>query len=273
MDEARSTSMISNCSHRAGREKLIPKITIPGPCALQLRGGDAAVLAGACKDLDEFWDDTVKAFGGELAGAGRRWLHSIIRSMRRPSPSSVIRPCRRSLRARGDRLERADRQIYRRHQPHSRERADGIRIGMHLCRGNRGGHWHAEGGYDLVADELFNALDIDFFFLNTTRRGPAISRRCAWCRRERPSRSDWCRPRRRRWRTRPRSSGAVEEAGRHVDLDALALEKLNVGFASSEEGNPMPAGCARGETSAGGRCRTGGLGRKLTVAADPGEAH
>ncbi|MGH8734885.1 MAG: 5-methyltetrahydropteroyltriglutamate--homocysteine S-methyltransferase, partial [Burkholderiales bacterium] len=42
---------------------------------------------------------------------------------------------------------------------------DGIRIGMHLCRGNRGGHWHAEGSYDTVAEKLFNALDIAFFFL------------------------------------------------------------------------------------------------------------
>src|SRR5439155_7957787 len=42
---------------------------------------------------------------------------------------------------------------------------DGIKVGMHLCRGNRGGHWHAEGSYDTVADKLFNALDIAFFFL------------------------------------------------------------------------------------------------------------
>jgi len=36
---------------------LVPKITIPGPCALHFRGGDEAVLAHAYTDLDEFWDD------------------------------------------------------------------------------------------------------------------------------------------------------------------------------------------------------------------------
>ena len=41
----------------------------------------------------------------------------------------------------------------------------GMRIGLHLCRGNRMGHWQAEGGYDLVADKLFRACVIDFFFL------------------------------------------------------------------------------------------------------------
>src|SRR5215467_11477680 len=35
---------------------LVPKVTIPGPCALHFRGGDGAVLAQAYTDLDEFWD-------------------------------------------------------------------------------------------------------------------------------------------------------------------------------------------------------------------------
>ena len=56
---------------------LVPKITIPGPCALHFRGGDAAVLASAYKDLDQFWDDTIEAFGRELqalADAGCRYV-------------------------------------------------------------------------------------------------------------------------------------------------------------------------------------------------------
>ena len=43
--------------------------------------------------------------------------------------------------------------------------AAGLHIGMHLCRGNRGGHFHAEGGYDVIAEKLFNALDFPFYFL------------------------------------------------------------------------------------------------------------
>jgi 5-methyltetrahydropteroyltriglutamate--homocysteine methyltransferase len=44
---------------------------------------------------------------------------------------------------------------------------------MHLCRGNRGGHWHSEGSYEEVADRLFNALNIGFYFLeyDTPRAG------------------------------------------------------------------------------------------------------
>ena len=45
----------------------LPKITIPGPCALHFRGGNAAVLAHAYRDVGEFWDDTIEAFTKELS--------------------------------------------------------------------------------------------------------------------------------------------------------------------------------------------------------------
>src|SRR5262249_28225161 len=48
-----------------------PKITIPGPCAVHFRGGDAAVLAHAYDDMDEFWDDIVAAFRPELVALGQ----------------------------------------------------------------------------------------------------------------------------------------------------------------------------------------------------------
>ena len=38
-------------------------------------------------------------------------------------------------------------------------------VGMHLCRGNFRSRWMAEGGYEPVAEMLFNDLDIDTFFL------------------------------------------------------------------------------------------------------------
>jgi 5-methyltetrahydropteroyltriglutamate--homocysteine methyltransferase len=41
----------------------------------------------------------------------------------------------------------------------------GMRIGMHLCRGNRMGHWQAAGGYDVIAERVFRNTGIDFFFL------------------------------------------------------------------------------------------------------------
>ena len=49
----------------------------------------------------------------------------------------------------------------------------GVTTCIHLCRGNNRSQWYAEGGYDLIADTLFNELDVDAFSLeyDTDRSG------------------------------------------------------------------------------------------------------
>jgi 5-methyltetrahydropteroyltriglutamate--homocysteine methyltransferase len=215
----------------------VPKITIPGPCALHFRGGDKAVTDHAYRDVDEFWSDTVKAYHDELAAlaaAGCTYVQIDETAFAKFGDPAV----QATLAARGDdwrllidRYIDVTNRVLR--------GADGIRVGMHLCRGNRGGHWHAEGSYDLVADKLFNALGIDFFFLeyDSPRAGDfsplrlvpkgktialgLVSTKAATV------------------EDKPALKRRIEEAGRHVDLDRLALSP-QCGFASSEEGNPIP---------------------------------
>jgi 5-methyltetrahydropteroyltriglutamate--homocysteine methyltransferase len=45
------------------------------------------------------------------------------------------------------------------------ERPAGMTIGVHLCRGNFKSAWAAEGGYEPVAEVLFNELAVDAYFL------------------------------------------------------------------------------------------------------------
>src|SRR5439155_9937480 len=45
------------------------------------------------------------------------------------------------------------------------DRPSGMRVTTHMCRGNFRSSWAAEGGYDFVAEALFNELDVDGFFL------------------------------------------------------------------------------------------------------------
>jgi len=35
---------------------------------------------------------------------------------------------------------------------------EGVTFGLHICRGNAGGHWHREGAYDAIAEQLFDGL-------------------------------------------------------------------------------------------------------------------
>ena len=52
-------------------------------------------------------------------------------------------------------------------------RPAGMTIGMHLCRGNLKGAWMAEGGYEPIAEALFNAIDATVYCLeyDTERAG------------------------------------------------------------------------------------------------------
>ncbi|HLG12497.1 MAG TPA: hypothetical protein VI876_12125 [Dehalococcoidia bacterium] len=49
----------------------------------------------------------------------------------------------------------------------------GVTVGLHMCRGNARSRWHAEGGYDPVAEKAFQQLNVDRFLLeyDTERAG------------------------------------------------------------------------------------------------------
>ncbi len=218
---------------------LMPKVTLPGPCALHFRGGDAAVLASAYVDLGQFWDDTVAAFVAELealAQAGCAYVQIDETAFAKFGDPEV----QASLAARGDDWSRlidsyidVTNRILRR-APRS------LAIGMHLCRGNRGGQWHAEGGYEEVAERLFNALEVPIYFLeyDSPRAGsfqplrhvPADKRVVLGIVSTKSGEMEKPETLQRR----------VEEAGRYVDLDRLAVSP-QCGFASVETGNPLSA--------------------------------
>jgi 5-methyltetrahydropteroyltriglutamate--homocysteine methyltransferase len=221
----------------AANTSLVPKITIPGPCALHFRGGDAAVLATAYKDLDQFWDDTVEAFGRELnalAEAGCRYVQIDETAFAKFGDPEV----QAALKSRGDDWSALiDKYVIITNRV-LKEAPQGMRIGMHLCRGNRGGQWHAEGSYDDVADRLFNALDIRFYFLeyDTPRAGTFAPLRLV------PSHKmvvlGIVSTKTPEMENKDALRKRIDEAARELDLDRLAISP-QCGFASIDTGNPI----------------------------------
>jgi 5-methyltetrahydropteroyltriglutamate--homocysteine methyltransferase len=219
------------------RTRLLPKITIPGPCALHFRGGDAAVLAHAYHDIAQFWDDTVEAFESELvalAQAGCRYVQIDETAFAKFGDPDV----QAALAARGDDWSKLIDTYIAITNRVLRKAPKDLHIGMHLCRGNRGGHWHAEGSYEDVAERLFNALEIPFYFLefDTPRAGTFTPLRfvpnhksivLGLISSKTPTLEDKTVLRKR-----------VEEANRHVALDRLAVSP-QCGFASVDTGNPV----------------------------------
>ncbi len=219
------------------RTRALPKITIPGPCALHFRGGDAAVLQ-AYRDTEEFWDDIVTAFRSELRALGDAGC-SYVQIDETAFAKFGDPEVRDALTARGD---DPDALIDRYIAVTNRIVRDlgGLRIGMHLCRGNRGGQWHAEGGYEAVAEKLFNALDIGLFFLeyDSPRAGDFSPLR--FVPKDKAIVLGLVSTKANFLEDKAALKQRLDEASRFVPLQQLAVSP-QCGFASTELGNPVSA--------------------------------
>ena len=140
--------------------------------------------------------------GAGRAGRGRLPLRADrrdgVRQVRRSRGAAVAQGARR-------RLERADRQIHRRHQPRARERAGRACGSACICAAATAAASGTPRAATTTSPTGCSTRSTSrSTSSNTIRRAPARSRRCGWCRATRP----WCsassRPRRRRWRARTR---------------------------------------------------------------------
>ena len=141
-----------------------PKVTIPSPTMLHFRGGRAAIRREAYPDLEEFFADVAQAYREEiraLADAGCRYLQL--------DDTNLAYLCdpkmREAARARGDDPDELPRRYAKLINMAIAERPADMRVCTHLCRGNFRSAWVAEGGYEPVAEVLFNELGVDGYFL------------------------------------------------------------------------------------------------------------
>jgi 5-methyltetrahydropteroyltriglutamate--homocysteine methyltransferase len=218
--------------------KLTPKITLPGPCALHFRGGETEIRRhGAYSDLEDFWSDIEEAYTSELeslAQAGCTYVQIDETAFAKFADPDV----RRTLGERGDDWENLiDRYVAITNRVLARA-PTALRIGMHLCRGNRGGHFHAEGSYDLIAEKLFNGLEFEFYLLeyDSPRAGDFAPLRFVP-----PGKSvvlGLVSTKSQALENKDDLKRRIEEAGKHIDLDRLAISP-QCGFASVSSGNPI----------------------------------
>lgn len=141
-----------------------PKVTIPSPTMLHFRGGRDAIDVTAYPDLDAFYDDLAAAYRAEiasLADAGCRYVQL--------DDTNLAYLCdttqRENARRRGLDPDELPRLYARIINESIRDRPDDMVVCVHLCRGNFRSSWAAEGGYEPVAEVLFNELAVDGYFL------------------------------------------------------------------------------------------------------------
>lgn len=140
------------------------KVCIPSPSMLHFRGGRKAISEAVYPDLDGFYADLAAVYNAELqalAGAGLRYLQ-FDDTYFAYLCDGKIRDATREMGEDPDELPR----VYCRLLNESMAgRPADMCVSVHMCRGNFKSAWVAQGGYEPVADILFNELDVDGFFM------------------------------------------------------------------------------------------------------------
>ena len=141
-----------------------PKVTIPSPTMLHFRGGRGAISREAYPDLDAFYADVAQAYRAEiadLAAAGCTYLQLDDTNLAYLCDEKM----REGARTRGDDPDELPRRYARLINAAIDGRPANMTVCVHLCRGNFRSAWAAEGGYEPVAQVLFNELAVDGYFL------------------------------------------------------------------------------------------------------------
>ena len=214
-----------------------PKLTIPSPSMVHYRGGNAAIDRDVYPDLDVFWDDLAVAYAQELEGLhelGCRYLQLDDTSL-----AYVNDPAQRQhIEAIGGDPGHLHEQYIQVINRAIADRPADMVITTHLCRGNNQSMWVAEGGYDFVAEALFNDLNVDGYFLEFddersgtfeplrhVPKGKQVILGIVTTKRAELEDKDMLKRR-------------IDEAAQYVDLDQLGISG-QCGFSSTEEGNDL----------------------------------
>jgi 5-methyltetrahydropteroyltriglutamate--homocysteine methyltransferase len=141
-----------------------PKLTIPAPSLVHYRGGPAAIDRNVYPDMDAFWDDVGAAYADEvrrLAEIGCTYLQLDDTSLAYLNDPEQ----RAEIARRGEEADRLHETYIRSINRALAGKPAGMTVTTHMCRGNFRSSWVARGGYEFVADALFNQLNVDGFFM------------------------------------------------------------------------------------------------------------
>jgi 5-methyltetrahydropteroyltriglutamate--homocysteine methyltransferase len=117
-------------------------------------------------------------------------------------------------------------------------RRPGRMIAVHLCRGNYRGLWRAEGGYDPLAERLFDAFDVDRFLLEYDSERAGTFAPLRFVPKGKVVVLGLVTTKKPQLEQQDELLRRIEEAARYVPLDCLALSP-QCGFATQAPGNPL----------------------------------
>ncbi len=164
--------MVSHFDFLKQTAHVTPKQSLPSPTALHYRGGRKAISMEVYPDIDNFFHDLGLAYQKAIdafARAGCTYLpldEVYLAYLCDPNQHE-------ELRSRGEAPEHLMLTYVNLINLAIANRPDDMTLAMHLCRGNFQSSWIAQGGYEPVADLLFNTIGVDVYFMeyDTERAG------------------------------------------------------------------------------------------------------
>jgi 5-methyltetrahydropteroyltriglutamate--homocysteine methyltransferase len=163
---------VENFKFLASVTKQTAKQCIPSPSLVHFRTGRGGVDKTAYPDMKDFFADLARVFRAEigaLAAAGCTYLEiDDVNFAYLCDPK--MREGAKKIGEDPDKLPSLYANLI---NECIKDRPVNMSVCTHLCRGNFASAWVAEGGYDQVAEVLFNELKVDGYFLefDTPRAG------------------------------------------------------------------------------------------------------
>ena len=217
--------------------KKTAKQTIPSPSMLHYRGGRKLINMGVYPNMNDFYSDLGAAYGKAIKAfgdAGCTYLQLDDVSFAYLCDPEQLK----MLRDRGDDPDKQPGIYAGMINKALESKPAGMTVSMHLCRGNFRSTFVASGGYEPVADLLFNQVGVDAYFMewDTDRaggfeplrflpKGKAVVLGLVTSKTGVLEKKDDIKRR-------------IDEAAKFAPLDQLCLS-AQCGFASTEEGNTL----------------------------------
>ena len=229
--------MLEHFRFLAKHSHVTPKMTIPSPSVLHFRGGRRAVSQDVYPDMQEFYHDLGLAYARAVdafRNSGCRYLQLDETNLAYLCDSEQ----RQNLAARGDDPDRLPEIYARMLNTAIESRPADMVVSMHLCRGNFRSSWIAQGGYEPIAELLFNGIGVNGYFMefDTERAGGFEPLR--FVPKGKTVVLGLVTSKSGQLESKDEIKRRIDEASKYVELDQLGLSP-QCGFASTEEGNVL----------------------------------
>ena len=214
-----------------------PKITIPSPTVMHFRGGREAIDAGAYPEIAAFYDDLARLYReeiAELAQAGCRYLQIDEVNLAYLCDANL----RREVANIGEDPATLPQTYAKLLNDTIRDRPRDMTVCMHLCRGNFAGAWVAEGGYEPIAELLFNQVDVDGYFLEYDSARAGGFEPLRFLPKGKVAVLGLVTTKSGKLESKDELKRRIDEASKHAPLEQLALSP-QCGFSSGIGGNTM----------------------------------